>query len=175
MTVKPEHLTETEKVELVESRRRRAQAEMSSLLGAAIDAAGLEQIDIAACCNIAPSKVSKWCSSRHKETPKVHDLALMPKSVARILLANLAGRHDMILCDAPDVEDVGASLLRWVKESSEATTVIAKGLEGDNEIDLEEARAALPEFEEAIAVASAMAARLRQIIAEKTIRPVKSA
>lgn len=134
-------------------RQARQRTEASHALSEALAAEKVSQRELARRVGRAHSKVAKWACADEAHLPTLADLRLMPREVARRLLAWVGDAHRLRVVDEVDEEATAAdymhALAAVVKETADVSAAFANAI-ADDALTPEEARTVIREADEAI-------------------------
>jgi hypothetical protein len=152
--------------------RSAARAMLARVLSKALNAAGVEQRELADACGTKSQKVQLWCDATRPETPYVADLPQMPRAVAVELLRWAAESHGALVVDqleaASSMDHMG-HLHRVLKEGADVGVVYSAAL-ADGIVDAVEGERVISELREDIA---AKVALLKMLEGDRRPRAVR--
>ena len=111
--------------------RAETKAELSRLLVRLLAELDIAQDELARCCGVASSIVQRWCDRDRNETPSIADVVAMPRALALALLRWMAGPHDHVIVETPNVEsaeELHAHLAATLTECNDVASVTLRGL-----------------------------------------------
>lgn len=154
--------------------RSAARVVVAKLLRRALDAADVDQGELARAVGTTSQKVQKWCDRLERETPGFADIVLMPRAVAMPLLRWAAEHHGALVVDelqaASPLDHMG-HLHRVLKEGADVGVAYASAL-SDGVVDAVERERVITELREDIAAKRAL---LEMLVDERGPRLVGGA
>lgn len=132
--------------------RSAARVTVAKLLRRALDAADVDQGELARLVGTTSQKVQRWCDRLERETPGFADIALMPRAVAMPLLRWAAEQHQALVVDqleAASAADHMGHLHRLLKEGADVSIAYSAAL-SDGVVDPVERERLISELRESI-------------------------
>lgn len=132
--------------------RSAARVAVAKMLRRSLDAADVDQGELARLVGTTAQKVQKWCDRLERETPGFADVILMPRSVAMPLLRWAADHHAAIVVDQLEAAGAGdhmSHLHRVLKEGADVSVAYVAAL-SDGVVDAVERERLISELRESI-------------------------